>query len=60
MLICEECIPYYDIDRVWITVAMKSFGECIGCHEDKTCHSVPQMLGKMPNYKEDPYGLTKR
>ena len=58
MNLCEECIPHYDVDRVWILVAVREHGECIGCHTHKECLSFPKRAGKSPNHRDKPYGVT--
>ena len=57
-MLCDDCIPYYDVDRVWLVVSVRHRGDCQGCREYKMCNSIPQLAGKKPNYREKPYGVT--
>jgi len=58
MLVCDECAPHYDIDRIWLLVSAKQVGDCQGCREYKQVNYIPQMVGKTPNHREKPYGVT--
>jgi hypothetical protein len=58
MLVCDECAPHYDIDRIWLMVSAKQRGDCQGCGDYKLVNYIPQMVGKKPNYREKPYGVT--
>ncbi len=58
MLICDECAPYYDIDRVWLVISIKYRGDCQGCNKYTMVNSIPQLVGKLPNYSEKPYCVT--
>ena len=58
MLVCDECVPYYDINRIWLVVTVKYKGDCQGCNEYKMVNFIPQLVGKLPNHREKPYGVT--